>query len=117
RWALGQNKPNPLHVSGAHRRVRADRRAMAVRGIFKGLTGAGAGAKDARPGGGAAVIGPDDSARRLQVLDEFERAGIGWIWASDEEGRLIYLSGDAIDKLGRPCSEVLAQPLTALFET
>jgi diguanylate cyclase (GGDEF)-like protein len=90
---------------------------MAVRGIFKGLTGTGAGAKDARPGGGAAVIGPDDSAGRLQVLDEFERAGIGWIWASDEEGRLIYLSGDAIEKLGRPSSEVLAQPLISLFET
>src|SRR5690606_36453609 len=68
-------------------------------------------------GGGAAVIGPDGSARRLQVIDEFEKAGIGWIWASDEEGRLIYLSSDAIDKLSRPCSEVLAQPLTALFET
>src|SRR5690606_47445 len=55
--------------------------------------------------------------RRLQVLDEFEKAGIGWIWASDGEGRLIYLSGDAIEKLGRASSEVLAQPLVALFET
>jgi len=93
---------------------------MAVRGIFKGLTGAASSARNTGAGegaGGPAVIGPGDSARRLQVLDEFERAGIGWIWASDEEGRLIYLSDDAIDTLGRAPSEVLAQPLIALFET
>jgi diguanylate cyclase (GGDEF)-like protein len=90
---------------------------MAVRGIFKGLTGGGTNVRNARAGEEADIIGPEDSARRLQVLDEFERAGIGWIWASDEEGRLIYLSADAIEKLGRPSSDVLAQPLTALFET
>jgi diguanylate cyclase (GGDEF)-like protein len=102
-------------------RLRADEWAMAVRGIFKGLTGGGSGGQGAGAGpsdsGEAAVIGPADSARRLQVLDEFEKAGIGWIWASDEEGRLIYLSGDAIEKLGRPAGDVLARPLVSLFET
>ena len=83
---------------------------MAVRSILKGLTG-GAGAASSGAPREAAVIDAGDSARRLQVLDEFERAGIGWIWASDEEGRLIYLSGDAIEKLGRPAAEVMAQPL------
>ena len=89
---------------------------MAVRSILKGLTG-GAGAASSGAPREAAVIDAGDSARRLQVLDEFERAGIGWIWASDEEGRLIYLSGDAIEKLGRPANEVMAQPLISLFET
>ena len=89
---------------------------MAVRSILKGLTG-GAGAASSGAPREAAVIDAGDSARRLQVLDEFERAGIGWIWASDEEGRLIYLSGDAIEKLGRPAAEVMAQPLISLFET
>ena len=90
---------------------------MAVRSILKGLTGGGSGAADASVPREVSVISAGDSARRLQVLDEFERAGIGWIWASDEEGRLIYLSGDAIEKLGRPANEVMAQPLISLFET
>ena len=90
---------------------------MAVRSILKGLTGGGSGAAGASVPREVSVISAGDSARRLQVLDEFERAGIGWIWASDEEGRLIYLSGDAIEKLGRPANEVMAQPLISLFET
>ena len=44
-------------------------------------------------------------------------AGIGWIWATDAEGRLIYLSETASEKLGKPVDELLAQPLVALFET
>ncbi|HWT29940.1 MAG TPA: PAS domain-containing protein, partial [Propylenella sp.] len=87
-----------------------------MRNILKGLTGAGSGAADGPDYGDVAVIGPGDSARRLQVLDDFEQAGIGWIWASDGEGRLIYLSDHAFEKLGRSAGELLAQPLTALFE-
>jgi len=89
---------------------------MEMRNILKGLTGAGSGAADGPDYGDVAVIGPGDSARRLQVLDDFEQAGIGWIWASDGEGRLIYLSDHAFEKLGRSAGELLAQPLTALFE-
>ena len=90
---------------------------MAVRNLLKGLTGAGSGAADRIDYGDVAVIRPGDSARRLQVLDEFEQAGMGWIWATDAEGRLIYLSETASEKLGKPVEELLAQPLVALFET
>jgi len=90
---------------------------MAVRSILKGLARSGSAATHSPANTAATVICVEDSARRLQVLDEFERAGIGWIWASDAEGRLIYLSGDAIEKLGRPADSVLARPLVALFET
>jgi diguanylate cyclase (GGDEF)-like protein len=91
---------------------------MAVRGILRGLTGGSSSAAlaDAEPGG-AAVVAPGDNARRLQILDDFEHAGIGWIWATDAQGRLIYLSDNAAEKLGKPTSELLAQPLVALFET
>jgi diguanylate cyclase (GGDEF)-like protein len=65
----------------------------------------------------ALVVRPEDAARRLQVLDEFEQAGIGWIWATDAEGRLIYLSEKAAMKLGRPVEELLGKPLTAVFKT
>ena len=67
--------------------------------------------------GGQAVVRAGDDARRLALLDDFEEAGIGWIWASDGEGRLIYLSASAAEKLGQPLDAMLAQPLTALFES
>ncbi|WP_237392390.1 putative bifunctional diguanylate cyclase/phosphodiesterase [Aurantiacibacter rhizosphaerae] len=53
---------------------------------------------------------------RREVLDDFEQAGIGWIWASDAEGRLIYLSERAIQSLGREPSAMLGKPLVELFE-
>ena len=87
-----------------------------MRNILKSLTG-GAAASEGVDYGDVAVIRPGDAARRLQVLDEFEQAGMGWIWATDPEGRLIYLSENASEKLGRPVAELLAKPLVAVFET
>ncbi|MBA4748493.1 MAG: hypothetical protein H2056_07245, partial [Sphingopyxis sp.] len=48
--------------------------------------------------GGQVVVRAGDDSRRLALLDDFEEAGIGWIWASDGEGRLIYLSASAAEK-------------------
>ncbi len=91
---------------------------MAVRSILKGLTGGGSHApEDPTDVGDASVVRPGDTSRRLQILDDFEQAGIGWIWATDAEGRLIYLSENASEKLGKPADELLAQPLISLFET
>jgi diguanylate cyclase (GGDEF)-like protein len=42
---------------------------------------------------------------------------MGWIWAADAEGRLIYLSENAAEKIGRPVDLLLARPLVLLFET
>lgn len=74
---------------------------MAVKGLLKGFAG-------------GKVAGND--ALRLEVLDDFEQAGIGWIWASDAEGRLIYLSDRAFQNLGRDPSAMIGQPLVELFE-
>jgi diguanylate cyclase (GGDEF)-like protein len=74
---------------------------MAVKSLLKGF-------------GGGQVKG--DEALRREVLDDFEQAGIGWIWASDGEGRLIYLSDNAIKCLDRDADGLLGQPLTSLFE-
>ena len=74
---------------------------MAVKSLLKGF-------------GGGQVKG--DEALRREVLDDFEQAGIGWIWASDAEGRLIYLSDNAIKCLDRDADGLLGQPLTSLFE-
>ncbi len=88
---------------------------MTVNRLLKGWTGQSA--VQASEYGSVAVIMPGDGSRRLEVLDDFERAGIGWLWATDEEGRLIYISENAAEKLNQPIQELLAQPLNTLFHT
>ncbi len=89
-----------------------------MRGLLRNFTGQAADVTEAPlRAGGNAVVRAGDDARRLALLDDFEEAGIGWIWASDAEGRLIYLSASAAERLGQPLDALLAQPLTALFES
>ena len=89
-----------------------------VRGLLRSLkTGTAEAAVAIAREGGQVVVRAGDDSRRLALLDDFEEAGIGWIWASDGEGRLIYLSASAAEKLGQPLDALLAQPLTALFES
>jgi diguanylate cyclase (GGDEF)-like protein len=63
------------------------------------------------------VISAGDVKARLAVLDDFEHAGIGWIWASDTEGRLIYISPSAAENSDLTDADLLARPLLQLFET
>ncbi|MFA6219212.1 MAG: EAL domain-containing protein [Erythrobacter sp.] len=60
-------------------------------------------------------ISATDTARRIELLDSFENAGLGWFWATDRQGRVIYLSDNAARKLGCRASDVIGQHLTALF--
>ncbi|MDG6078343.1 GGDEF and EAL domain-containing protein [Erythrobacter litoralis] len=60
-------------------------------------------------------IGQSDHMRRVELLDSFEKAGLGWFWATDSLGRLIYLSDTAPEKLGWNVDEVLGKPLGDLF--
>ena len=62
------------------------------------------------------VITSNDHARRVEILDDFEQAGISWLWATDADGHLVYLSEKAAENLNKPISELLAVPLTSLFE-
>ncbi|MXP13863.1 EAL domain-containing protein [Altererythrobacter confluentis] len=82
---------------------------MAVKGFLQGFA--------KKPPVSAVISTAADPQLRLEVLDEFEKAGIGWIWATDAEGRLIYISDDAVTKLDIPLEELLGQPLISLFET
>ena len=84
---------------------------MAVSRLFKGFAGT------ASTDGAVAVITASDHNRRLELLDDYEQAGIGWLWATDDQAHLIYISENAAAKLDRPIKDLLAQPLTALFET
>jgi len=53
---------------------------------------------------------------RMRVLDEFDKAGIGWIWATDSSGKLIYLADRAIERLGCSKDELIGQPIEDIFE-
>jgi diguanylate cyclase (GGDEF)-like protein len=52
---------------------------------------------------------------RLAMLDELERSGLGWFWASDEAGRLTYISPAIAERLDLPLAELLGQPLASIF--
>ncbi|NVE93848.1 EAL domain-containing protein [Altererythrobacter lutimaris] len=60
-------------------------------------------------------IKQNDLARRVELLDSFEQAGLGWFWATDAFGRLIYLSKNAISQLGWDEAEIIGRPLTDLL--
>ncbi len=74
---------------------------MAVKSLFKGMSG---GAQ------------PRSDDLRLQVLDDFEQAGIGWVWATDAEGRLAYVSERAAESLGAQSAQLVGKPLVELVE-
>ncbi|GAA0479903.1 hypothetical protein GCM10009096_22330 [Parasphingorhabdus litoris] len=82
---------------------------MAVKGLLKAFSNDSA-------GGPASVASSEIQAKRLEVLDDFEQAGINWLWATDAEGRFAYLSEKAAENLNMPISEILNQPFTSLFE-
>ena len=60
-------------------------------------------------------IDVSDVVRRVELLDSFENAGLGWFWATDAQGRLIYLSPNAAQKLGWEHDSTIGRPLTDLF--
>lgn len=60
-------------------------------------------------------IQESDTRRRIELLDSFEQAGLGWFWATDSFGRVIYLSQSATKSLEVDQSEVLGKPFSDLF--
>ena len=54
---------------------------------------------------------------RLAMLDELEKSGLGWFWASDASGKLTYISAAIAERLDVPLGELLGQPLSAIFAT
>ncbi len=77
---------------------------MAVRNFWKGS-------------GTTAVGDLTSDGLRFSVLDDFEKTGLAWIWASDAEGALSYLSPGAAEALDIPLATLLGKPLASLFET
>ncbi|MBV1917034.1 MAG: EAL domain-containing protein [Sphingomonadaceae bacterium] len=92
---------------------------MSAKGFFRGfadraIAGSGETSANRKP---ARIITAADASARLEILDDFEQLGLGWIWASDADGKLIYISESAAEKLERPIEDMLGEHLTTLFET
>ncbi|MEY4500341.1 MAG: hypothetical protein RIS52_231 [Pseudomonadota bacterium] len=62
------------------------------------------------------ATGVSDARRRLELLDDFERAAMGWFWASDKEGRLTYMSSSAVEQLELSLEDVIGRQIFSLFE-
>ena len=74
---------------------------MAVKSLLRGF-----GSNAARGG----------EALRLEVLEDFEQAGMGWFWATDNDGKLTYLSEKAIASLGGDPPAMVGETFIELFE-
>ncbi|OYX64085.1 MAG: GGDEF domain-containing protein [Novosphingobium sp. 32-60-15] len=94
---------------------------MVVRGIFKGLArapslgrnGEKAQLSAAAPAPLADPFANSDAVARQAVLDEFEQAGFSWLWSTDREGRLSYISpGATVD-----AATLVGKSLTSVIET
>ena len=60
-------------------------------------------------------INKSDMRRRLELLDNFEDLEIGWFWATDPSGSLIYLSESAARALGCEPEQIVGRKLSNLF--
>ncbi|MGB3711732.1 MAG: EAL domain-containing protein [Erythrobacter sp.] len=49
------------------------------------------------------------------MLDDLERSGLGWFWASDAGGNLTYLSDTIAQRIDTPLSDLIGRPLTSIF--
>ncbi|MCB2087271.1 MAG: EAL domain-containing protein [Sphingomonadaceae bacterium] len=78
----------------------------------------GEGASPAAASADGMVVAPvnrADAKHRLQLLDQFEEACLGWFWATNAEGRLIYISESAARKLGAEGGQLIGRALSSLF--
>ena len=86
---------------------------MAVNGLLRVFSGNTASSSEVDS---ASAVTVADQAHRAEILDDFEKAGITWLWATDAEGRIIYMTEKAAENLGRPVSDLISEQFTAFFE-
>lgn len=72
--------------------------------------------KDALPteGTGAAIAGVGEVEKRA-IIDDLERSGVSWFWATDAQGQIAYLSDAIAQACGRRADAMAAIPLQALL--
>ncbi|ALE16666.1 diguanylate cyclase /phosphodiesterase (GGDEF & EAL domains) with PAS /PAC sensor(s) [Altererythrobacter epoxidivorans] len=86
---------------------------MALKGLFSSAKSATSKVQSATQRDYAgSVLSNDD---KLAMLDELERSGLGWFWATDVEGKLTYLSEAIADRLSVPMDRLVGHALPAVF--
>ena len=70
----------------------------------------------ARAPAAAVPIVSSDLARRVELLDSLEETGVGWFWASDAEGRMIYCSPAALAPFEIGPDELASRTINQMFE-
>ncbi len=58
-----------------------------------------------------------DVERRLALMAEYEKSGIGWFWETDEQGYVTYLSEPITELFGKAPEILAVTPFTSLFVT
>ncbi|WP_265569333.1 putative bifunctional diguanylate cyclase/phosphodiesterase [Sphingomicrobium nitratireducens] len=49
------------------------------------------------------------------LLQEYEKRGVGWLWQSDEDNRVAYLSSRMVALLGKPSNAIIGHSLPSLL--
>src|SRR3546814_5760763 len=52
---------------------------------------------------------------KLAMLEDLERSGLGWFWASDSAGNLTSLSSAIAERIEVPMDAILGQSLVSVF--
>ena len=55
------------------------------------------------------------AARRIELLDSFEAAGLGCFWATDDAGEITYVSETAVRNIGLKAHDLLGRSLMDVF--
>ncbi len=79
-------------------------------GKLKGLLGGGGSSVSGVPTGTAA-----EQRQAVQLLQDYEKSGLGWFWSSNAEGRITYLSSCVAERVGRSRENLLGEPFHSLF--
>jgi diguanylate cyclase (GGDEF)-like protein len=58
---------------------------------------------------------PEDAARRLELLDSFEAAGLGCFWSTDASGSVTYMTDTALRQVGLGPEDLLGRQLSEIF--
>ncbi len=83
------------------------------RGILRGLRGGRSVAAEAAP----PPIPLGEAERRLALMAEYEKSGIGWFWETDEHGYVTYLSEPMAELFGKAPEILAVTPFHSLFVT
>jgi diguanylate cyclase (GGDEF)-like protein/PAS domain S-box-containing protein len=80
--------------------------------LFKGKKDGAASASDTGPRPTLTTVSPAD---KLAIVDEIERGGAIGFWATDANGRIVYLSPAILENLGKSLEQVTGQPLQQML--